>query len=122
MKQFRIAIIATIITSLILVSCALAMPAQAEANPATSEDYYGKLVVVKSSTQLEISIWVVECEDKNGNLWHFLNDTGDLHRGDILTLLMFRLNDNEEDDECMEYMYEGHTDNLEMFFDVMRWR
>lgn len=46
MKQFRIAIIATIITSLILVSCALAMPAQAEAAPITSEDYYGKLVVV----------------------------------------------------------------------------
>lgn len=122
MKQFRIAIIATIITSLILVSCALAMPAQAESNPITSEDYYGKLVVVKSSTQLEVSTWIVECEDKDGNLWYFLNDTGALHHGDILTLLMFRLNDNKEDDECMEYMYEGHTDNLEMFFDVMGWR
>lgn len=122
MKQFRIAIIATIITSLIIVSCAFAMPAQAESNPITSEDYYGKLVVVKSSTQLEISTWVVECKDKDGNLWYFLNDTGDLHRGDVLTLLMFRLNENKEDDECMEYMYEGHTDNLETFFDVMGWR
>lgn len=122
MKQFRIAIIATIITSLILVSCALAMPAQAEAAPITSEDYYGKLVAVTNSTQLEISTWVVRCKDKDGNYWHLLNDTGDLHCGDILTLLMFRLNDNKEDDECMEYMYEGHTDNLEMFFDVMGWR
>jgi len=122
MKEFRICIIATIIVSLILISTALAFPAQAEANPITSEDYYGKLVVVRSSIQLEISIWVVDCEDKDGNIWTFLNDTGDLRQGDILTLLMFRVNNNIEDDECMEYMYEGHTDNPETFFEVVGWR
>jgi len=120
MKETKICIIATIITALIICSTALALPAEAEA--VTSEDYYGKLVVVIDSVQVETSIWNVSCQDKDGNIWEFLNDTGDLRQGDILTLLMFRVNDNEEDDECMEYMWEGYTENLEMFFQVMGWR
>lgn len=122
MKETKICIIAVIITCLIIVSTAFALPAQAEANPITSEDYYGKLVVVLDSNQIETSIWNVSCQDKNGKIWEFLNDDGDLQQGDILTLLMFRVNDNEEDDECMEYMWEGYTENLEMFFQVMGWR
>lgn len=122
MKEVKICIIAVIITCLILISTAFALPVQAEAAPVTSENYYGKLVVVIDSVQVETSIWNVSCQDKNGDIWEFLNDNGDLQRGDILTLLMFRINDNEEDDECMEYMWEGHTESLEMFFQVMGWR
>lgn len=121
MKEAKICIIAVIVTSLIIISTAFALPAYAEAAPVTSADYYGKLVVVTNSTQLETSIWIVSCQDKNGNLWEFLNDEG-LEQGDILTLLMFRLNEREEDDECMDYMYEGHTDNINLFFQVMGWR
>ena len=121
MKEAKICIIAVIITSLIIISTAFALPAQAEAAPVTSEDYYGKLVVVTSSIRLETSIWIISCQDKNGNIWEFRNGEG-LEQGDILTLLMFRLNEREEDDECMEYMYEGHTDNINLFFQVMGWR
>lgn len=121
MKETKICIIAAIITALIICSTALALPAEAEAG-VTSEDYYGKLVVVIDSVQVETSIWNVSCQDKNGDIWEFLNDDGDLRQGDILTLLMFRVNDNEEDDECMEYMWEGYTENLKMFFQVMGWR
>lgn len=119
MKETRICIIAVIITCLIIVSTAFALPVHAEANPITNEDYYGKLVVVIDSIQIETSIWNVSCQDKNGNIWEFLNDTGDLRQGDILTLLMFRVNDNEEDDECMDYSWEEHTENLDLFFFVI---
>jgi len=122
MKEAKICIIAVIITSLILISTAFAIPAQAEANPVTSEDYYGKLVVVIDSVQIKTSIWSVSCQDKNSNIWEFLNYDGSIQQGDILTLLMFRVNSNEEYDECMEYMWEGHTENLEMFFQMMGWR
>lgn len=121
MKETKICIIAVIITSLIIISTAFALPACAEAAPITSRDYYSKLVAVTSSTQLETSIWIVSCQDKDGNIWEFLNDE-ELEQGDILTLLMFRLNEREEDDECMDYMYEGHTDNINLFFQVMGWR
>lgn len=121
MKEVKICIIAVIITSLIIISTSFALPACAEAAPVTSADYYGKLVVVTSSTRLETSIWVVSCQDKNGNIWEFLNEEG-LEQGDILTLLMFRLNEREEDDECMDYMYEGHTDNINLFLQMTGWR
>jgi len=121
MKEAKICIIAVIVTCLIIISTAFALPACAEAAPVTSGDYYGKLVVVTSSVRLETSIWIVSCQDKDGNIWEFLNEEG-LEPGDILTLLMFRLNEREEDDECMDYMYEGHTDNINLFFQVMGWR
>lgn len=121
MKEVRIYIIAVIITSLIIISTAFALPACAEAVTVTSANYYGKLAVVTSSTQLEISIWIVSCQDKNGNIWKFLNEGG-LEQGDILTLLMFRLDEQEKNDECMDYIYEGHTDNINLFFQVMGWR
>lgn len=120
MKEVKIIIIATVITCLIIVSTAFALPAQAE-EAAPSELYYGKLVVVTAVTRLDTALWVVECQDKDGQRWAFLDDER-LAEGDILTLLMYRLNEREEDDECMEYMYEGHTDNINMFFQVMGWR
>lgn len=46
MKEVKICIIAVIVTSLIIISTAFALPARAEAAPVTSADYYGKLVVV----------------------------------------------------------------------------
>ena len=118
-KTIRIIIIATAITIAILLSCAYAMPVQAEA--VTSTDYYCKLTIVTSSIRIEDSLWVISCEDGEGNEWQFLNDE-ELEKGDILNLLMFRLNEREENDECMDYMYEGHTDNINLFFQVMGWR
>lgn len=122
MKETKICIIALIITCFIIVSTAFAIPAQAEATPITADNYYGKLVIVTSSIRIETSIWVVSCQDRKGNILHFLNDTGVLQQGDILNLLMFRVNENEKDDECMEYTWEGYTENLNMFFQVMGWR
>jgi hypothetical protein len=122
MKEAKICIIALLVTCFILISTSFALPACAEAAPVTSVDYYGKLVAVTSSVRIETSIWAVSCRDRNGEVWQFLNDTGELEQGDILTLLMFRVNENEKDDECMDYMYEGHSHNLDAFFEVMEWR
>lgn len=121
MKKTKICIIAIIITNLIIISTVFALPSRAEAAPVTSANYYSKLVVVTSSIQLETSIWIVSCQDKNGDIWEFLNEEG-LEPGDILTILMFRLNEREEDDECMDYMYEGHTDNINLFLQMIGWR
>ena len=122
MKEAKICIIALLVTCFILISTAFAIPASAEAAPVTSADYYGKLVVVTSSIRIETSIWVVSCEDPAGNIWKFLNDPGEVEEGDILTLLMFKVNEDYTNDECMEYTYEGHTNNLKMFFEIIGWR
>ena len=78
-KQVRIIIIATIITIITIVSCAYAMPVHAES--ITSEDYYGKLTVVVGRTQLESHLWVIECKDKDGEIWTFLDDEGTWAKG-----------------------------------------
>lgn len=119
-KQVRAIIIATIITIITIVSCAYAMPVHAEG--ITSEDYYGKLTVVVGRTQLESHLWVIECKDKDGEIWTFLDDEGTWARGDIVNLLMFRISENTKNDEAQDAIWEGHTDDLEMFFQVMGWR
>ena len=117
MKEIKIIIIATVVTCMILVSCAFAMPAVAE-----SSDYYSKLTVVVNKTRIEDRLWVIECEDKRGNIWAFLDDEGTWDRGDIANLLMLRLNEKEEDDEIMEVYWEGYTENIESYFRLMGWR
>lgn len=121
MKEAKICITAAIIACLIIVSCAYAMPVQAEAAPVILENHYSKLVAVTAVTQLNTNLWIIECQDKNEMRWMFLDDER-LEEGDILTLLMSRQNENEEDDKCIEYTYEGHSQTIEDFFKVMGWQ
>ena len=116
-KQIRTIIIATIITVCIIIGCAHAMPASAE-----SADYYTKLTVVVAHTRIDSHLWVVDCRDKNGNIWCFLDDEGTWEQGDIANLLMFRLNENKEDDEIMEVYWEGFVKDIPIFLQVIGWR
>lgn len=116
-KLIRTTIIATIITIITILSCACAIPANAE----TSDNYYNKLSVVINKTRIESNTWVIDCRDKNGNIWSFLDDEGTWSKGDIANLLLYRINENEKDDEVMEVYWEGYTDNLKMFFQIMGW-
>ena len=121
-KQIRAIIIATIITCAIIVSCAYAMPVQAEAAELGHGEFYPKLAVVVSSVRIDTGLWVVDCQDRTGNVWSFFDDEGTWVIGDIANLLMWDLGEREEDDEIVEVYWEGYTENLESFFKTLEWR
>ena len=114
-KQIRAAIIATIITCIIIISSSFAMPAFAE----DRGEFYPKLTIVVSSVKIDSQLWVVDCKDKNGNIWSFFDDEGVWKQGDIINLLMWKMGENEKEDEILEVYWEGYTDNLKMFFGIM---
>lgn len=116
-KQIRAIIIATIVTIAIMVSCACAMPAYAE----DRGEFYPKLTVVFETEQVG-DMWVVYCIDKTQNVWSFYDDEGTWAKGDIANLLMWNMGEHEEDDEIIEVYWEGYTENIESFFQLMGWR
>lgn len=113
-RQIRATIIATIITALIIVSCAYAMPANAE------QEVYPKLTIVISSVRIENNLWVVDCQDKEGNVWSFFEDEGAWKQGDIANLLMMAMENDE--DEVIEAYWEGYTEHISTFFQMMEGR
>ena len=117
MKEFKIAIIATAVACFIMISCAFAMPVHAEDHG----EFYPKLTVVFETEKVG-AIWVVHCMDKSQNVWSFYDYEGTWAKGDIANLLMWDLNEHEEDDEIIEVYWEGYTENLETFFHVIEWR
>lgn len=125
-KQIRAVIIATIITCAIIISCAYAMPVQAEAANEAAElghgEFYPKLAMVISSVRIDTDLWIVNCQDRTGNVWAFFDDEGTWEIGDIANLLMWNLGEREEDNEIIEVYWEGYTDNLETFFKIIEWR
>ena len=108
MKEVKIAAIATIITICLILSCAYAMPAHAENRP----EFYPKLTVVAHTIRIEDHLWVVECQDKDGNIWGFYDDEHTWAEGDIANLLMMTVNEKEEEDEIVEVYREGYTENI----------
>lgn len=115
--QIRAAIIATIITCAILISCAYTIPVQAE----STKEFYPKLTIVFETEKVG-EMWIVYCIDKSQNVWSFFDDDGTWKTGDIANLLMWHLDEHEEEDEIVEIYREGYTDNLEMFFQINGWR
>ena len=120
MKPIKTIIIATIVTIAIIMSCACALPAGAEA--ADRGEFYPKLTVVVETELVTPDLWVITCEDREGNLWAFYDDEGEWDVGDIANLLMWNMGEREEDDEVIEVYWEGYTENIEDFFHVTEWR
>lgn len=115
-KQFKTAIIATIITCMILISCACAMPAKAE-----RPEFYPILTVVVNSVRIEDDLWIVDCRDKDGHVHSFFDDEGTWEYGDVANLLMWAT-EVEEEDEVIEVYWEGYTEDIEQFFETLEWR
>lgn len=113
-KTIRTIIIATIITVAIMISCACAMPACAEDHG----EFYPKLTVVFETEKVG-DMWVVYCVDKNQNVWSFYDDKGAWTKDDIANLLMWNMGEREEDDEIIEVYWEGYTENINSFFQIM---
>lgn len=107
MKEIKTVAIATIITICLLISCSCIIPAQAENRP----EFYPKLTVVFETEKLG-NLWVVHCIDKSQNVWSFYDDEGTWAEGDIANLLMWSLNEIEEEDEVIEVYWEGYTENI----------
>ena len=120
MKQTKIIIIATIVTIIIMLSCAYAMPAVAEVGD--RGEFYPRLTVVVETEQIADSgWWIVYCQDKDGNVWAFYDDEGTWDIGDIANLLMWNLSEHEEEDEIIEVYWEGYTENPSGFFSLEGW-
>jgi len=101
MKASRIAIIATIITVVIITLCGIA----------TAETLYPRLTVVIGSEEVAPNLWEIECVDKVGHVWSFLEDEEPWNVGDIANLLMVDLGEDEETHKIIEVWFEGHLEN-----------
>lgn len=121
MKQTKLIIAATIITIIIMLSCAYALPAVAEVG--NRGEFYPRLTVVVEKEQIaDTGLWVIYCQDKNGNVWGFYDDEGEWNIGDIANLLMWNMSEREEEDEIIEVYWEGYTENPTGFFSLEKWR
>lgn len=121
-KRIKTVIIAVVVTCAIIVSCAYAIPVHAETVELGHGEFYPKLAVVVSSIRIDTGLWVVDCQDRTGNVWSFFDNEGTWTIGDIANLLMWDLGEYEEDDEIVEVYWEGYTENLESFFKTLEWR
>lgn len=121
MKQTKVIIAATIATVIIMLSCAYAIPATAEV--CDHGGLYPRLTIVVEKEQMADSgLWVIYCQDRDGNVWAFYDDEGEWNVGDIANLLMLSVNEHEEEDEIIEVYWEGYTENPAEFFSLEGWR
>lgn len=110
-----IAIIITIITL-----CAIAT---ATAEVDNHGRFYPRLTIVVEKEQMADSgLWVIYCQDREGNVWAFYDDEGEWDVGDIANLLMQNISEHEEEDKIIEVYWEGYTENLAEFFSLEGWR
>ena len=92
----------------IILSCAYLLPTVAENN-----EFHYCLTVVTNKEQVEgTNLWLIYCQDKNGDIWAFFDDDGDWDNGDLANLLM-------KDDEVIEVYWEGYVRNVDTFFALM---
>lgn len=99
MKNLKTAIIATIVTVLIICSCAYAMPATAE-----DANVYSKPAIVTGYDLLKDLVTVV---DDEGNVWEFYGAEG-LAICDIVWLTIYSYGTKTmEDDEIIDVVWEG---------------
>ena len=110
------AIIITIITL-----CAIAT-ATATAEVGDRGEFYPRLTVVVEKEQItDTGLWVIYCQDKDGEVWAFYDDVGDWDVGDIANLLMWNVGEYEEENEIIEVYWEGYTENPAGFFSLEGW-
>jgi hypothetical protein len=110
MKNLKTAIIATIVTALLICSCAYALPAHAE-------DIRGLSAIVVSCGDAEDpALYVVDCLAEDGNIWSFYSDVDEWEAGDLLILYM-------ADDEVVDVLWTGflESDEMETFLWMMKW-
>lgn len=112
MKQFKIAIIATIITVCIIIGCAHAC--------AESNITYPRITTV-FETEIMKDCQKVKCIDASRNVWIFYDDDFKWEVGDIANLLIFDYDPKTlDDDEIIGTYWEGY--DLNFYYQIMGWR
>ena len=104
-NTIKIIAIATIVTVAIMISCAYAMPACAEHKD--HGEFFPQLTVVVGYEHIGTDLWLIECMDKDGEVWSFYGEEEDAHIGNIFNLLLWDLGEAEEDIEVVEAYFEG---------------
>jgi len=113
MKNLKIATIATIMTALIIAICGITMTATAE-----NLDTYTVTAVVTAWENIgDTTLTVVTVTDENGNMWDFFDDEEFYKIGDVVTVTMWKVEDDEEADEVLDV---EKIDHLE-WFDLFQW-
>lgn len=108
--------------TIIIAIVALCMIAAATAEVGDRGEFYPRLTVVVEREQIaDTDLWVIYCQDKDGNVWTFYDDEGEWNVGDIANLLMWNVGECEEEDEIIEVYWEGYTENPIGFFSLEGW-
>lgn len=111
MKVTKIAIIATIITIIVLLSCASLTIAETE----DRGEFYPKLAVVTGYERVgDTDEWIIYLTDQDGQIWSFYGEAEDAHIGILFNMLMWNINKVEEESELIEVYYEGRLTPTEM--------
>lgn len=118
MKEVKIVAIAVTITIAIMVSYAYAMPAYADKDKG---EFYPKLTIVIGYSQITEDEWLIECIDKDGQIWAFYGDEDDANIGNVFNLLMWNIGEFETENEIIEVYWEGYTKNPKLFFKIIEW-
>lgn len=109
--------------AIIIAITALCAIATATAEVGDRGEFYPRLTVVVEREQIaDTDLWVIYCQDKDGNVWTFYDDEGEWNIGDIANLLMWNMGECEEEDEIIEVYWEGYTENPAEFFSLEGWR
>lgn len=108
----KIIIIATIVTIVIIVSCAFALPVKAE----RSQVYTLDTVIV--GIELERDCIKLECLDENGDVWEFY-DEDEWHIGDIAILRLFAFDEDYTHDEILDVEYCGSLELHELAYYIL---
>lgn len=107
---------ATAITIALILTFATMIPASAEVGD--RGEFYPRLTVVVGYEHIgDTDMWIIDCMDKDGQVWSFYGEEEDAHIGIMFNLLMWNMGEAEEDDEIIEAYYEGRMDTMQM----MKW-
>lgn len=121
MKEIRACAIATALTIAIIIACAFTLSASAEVGD--RGEFYPRLTVVIEKEQIaDTGLWIIYCQDRDGNIWAFYDDEGEWDVGDIANLLMWNMGEREEEDEIIEVYWEGYTEDISFWMHKNGWR
>ena len=76
--------------------------------PLINNNIYTKLNIVIDTTRID-NLWLISCEDSEGQVWAFWDDEDRWIYGDIVTLLMANI---EQEQTIMEVYWTGRINDL----------
>lgn len=80
-----------------------------------NSDIYIKLTIVIDTTRID-NLWLISCEDSEGQVWAFWDDEDRWVRGDIVNLLMTNVG---QEQTIIEAYWEGHINDSHTFLQLI---